>query len=138
MKEWCGLNSSNINQVYFDKEVLPWTMCTETISPREFPNPQSQPEFEEKKAMKLEAMKLPELKETVFRWKKDILDRIQFLKENYDLALQDKGALTLEVDQWKAELAASEFRVQELERQLADVLETYNNLIREVSGALQD
>jgi hypothetical protein len=107
-------------------------------SPREFPNPQSQPEFEEKKAMKLEAMKLPELKETVFRWKKDILDRIQFLKENYDLALQDKGALTLEVDKGKAELAASEFRVQELERQLADVLETYNNLIREVSGALQD
>jgi hypothetical protein len=44
----------------------------------------------------------------------------------------------LEVDKWKAELAASEFRVQELERQLADVLETYNNLLKEVSGALQD
>jgi len=107
-------------------------------SPREFPNPQAQPKFDEKKAIRLEAMKLPELKETVSRWKKEILDRIQFLKENYDLALQDKGALTLEVDKWKAELTASEFRVQELERQLADVLETYNNLINEVSGALQD
>ncbi len=39
-------------------------------------------------------MKVSELKETVSRWKKDILDRIQFLKENYDQALQDKGALT--------------------------------------------
>jgi hypothetical protein len=107
-------------------------------SPREFPNPQTQPEFEEKKAVRLEAMKISELKETVSRWKKEILDRIQFLKENYDLALQDKGALTLEVDKWKAELAASEFRVQELERQLADVLDTYNNLLKEVSGALQD
>jgi hypothetical protein len=106
-------------------------------SPREFPNPQTQPEFEEKKAIRLEAMKIPELKETVARWKKEILDRIQFLKENYDLALQDKGTLTLEVDQWKAELAASESRVQELEGQLADVLETYNNLLQEVSGALQ-
>ena len=107
-------------------------------SPREFPNPQAQPEFDEKKAIRPEAMKIPELKELVSRWKKEILDRIQFLKENYDLALQDKGTLTLEVDKWKAELAASEFRVQELERQLADVLETYNNLIKEVSGALQD
>ena len=83
-------------------------------------------------------MKVSELKETVERWKKDILDRIQFLKENYDQALQDKEALTLEVDKGKAELAASDFRVQELERQLADVLETYNNLLKEVSGALQD
>ena len=107
-------------------------------SPREFPNPKAQPEFDEKKAIRLEAMKIPELMETVSRWKKEILDRIQFLKENYDLALQDKGALTLEVDKWKAELAASEFRVQELERQLADVLDTYNNLLKEVSGALQD
>jgi hypothetical protein len=107
-------------------------------APREFPNPQAQPEIEEKKAVRLEAMKISELKETVSRWKKEILDRIQFLKENYDLALQDKGTLTLEVDKWKAELAASEFRVQELEKQLADVLETYNNLLKEVSGALQD
>jgi hypothetical protein len=106
-------------------------------SPREFPNPQAQPEIE-KKTVKLEAMKIPDLKETVSRWKKEILDRIQFLRENYDLALQDKGALTLEVDKWKAELAASEFRVQELERQLADVLDTYNNMLKEVSGALQE
>jgi hypothetical protein len=110
----------------------------ETNAPREFPHPQAQPEIEEKKTVRLEAMKLPELKETIFRWKKDILDRIQFLKENYDLAVLDKGTLTLEVDKWKAELAASEFRVQELERQLAEVLETYNNLIKEVSVALQD
>jgi chromosome segregation ATPase len=110
----------------------------ETNAPREFPNPQAQPEIDEKKAVKREAMKISELKETVERWKKDIVDRIQFLKENYDQALQDKEALTLEVDKWKAELAASDFRVQELERQLADVLETYNNLIKEVSGALQN
>jgi hypothetical protein len=107
-------------------------------SPREFPNPKAQPEIEERIGIRPEGMKLTELKETVSRWKKEILDRIQFLKENYDLALQDKGALTLELDKRKAELAASGFRVQELERQLADVLETYNNLIKEVSGALQD
>jgi hypothetical protein len=110
----------------------------ENNAPRKFPDPQAQPEIEEKKAVRLDAMKIPDLKEMVSRWKKDILDRIQFLKENYDQALQDKGALTLEVDKWKAELAASEFRVQDLERQLADVLETYNNLLKEVSGALQD
>jgi hypothetical protein len=110
----------------------------ETNAPREFPNPQAQPEIDEKKAVRLEAMKISDLKETVERWKKDIVDRIQFLKENYDQALQDKEALTLEVDKWKAELTASDFRVQELERQLADVLETYNNLIKEVSGALQN
>ena len=110
----------------------------ETNAPREFPNPKAQPEIDEKKAIKLEGMKVSELKETVERWKKDILDRIQFLKENYDQALQDKEALTLEVDKGKAELAASDFRVQELERQLADVLETYNNLLKEVSGALQN
>jgi hypothetical protein len=110
----------------------------ETNAPREFPNPKAQPEIDEKKAIKLEGMKVSELKETVERWKKDILDRIQFLKEHYDQALKDKEALTLEVDKWKGELAASDFRVQELERQLADVLETYNNLLKEVSGALQN
>ncbi|MBI5584399.1 MAG: hypothetical protein HY892_11295 [Deltaproteobacteria bacterium] len=108
-------------------------------APTAFPAPQAQPNLEgggiERKG---ESMQLPQIKETVERWKKEILDRIQYLKENLDQTLQDREALALEADQLKNELTEARNRIQQLEFDLAGVLELYNNLIREVSGALEE
>lgn len=82
-------------------------------------------------------MQLPQIKETVDRWKKEILDKIQYLRENLDQAVKDKEALSLEADHLKGELAAAHARLRQVEGDMAGVLEMYNNLIQEVSGALK-
>ena len=108
-------------------------------APTAFPTPQAQPSLEGGKIeQKGEPMQLPQIKETVERWKKEILDRIQYLKENLDQALQDREILSREADQLKNELAETRKRTQQLEVDLAGVLELYNNLIQEVNGALQE
>ncbi len=106
-------------------------------APTAYPAPQDQPNpAAEKNDWQGEARPLPQIKETVERWKKEILDRIQYLRENLDQALQDREVLSLEADQLKKDLAAARSRVQQLEGDLTGVLELYNNLIQEVNGAL--
>ena len=108
-------------------------------APTAFPTTQGQPVLEgEKMERKGEPMQLPQIKETVDRWKKEILDRIQYLRENLDQALQDREVLSLEAEAMKKELSATRARMQQLEVDLAGVLELYNNLIQEVNGALKE
>jgi hypothetical protein len=108
-------------------------------APTAFPAPQAQPiPAAEQIDRRGDATQLPQIKETVERWKREILDRIQYLKENLDLALKDKEAASLEVDQLKNQMAAAQARIQQLETDLAGVLELYNTLIQEVNGALQN
>lgn len=108
----------------------------ETNAPDHFPDPKEQPapipETPEEGALKN-----PPVKETVERWKKEVIDRIQYLKENLELTNQEKEALSQEVDRLQTELAGSQGKVKELESEFSEALETFNTLLDEVSLALE-
>jgi chromosome segregation ATPase len=106
----------------------------EANAPTDFPTPKEQPALEQNSGAD-EKITLP-VKETVERWKKEILDKIQFLKENFDQASRDREELSREMDLLKAELEASKEQAKILETKLAETLETFNNLLDEVSRAL--
>jgi septation ring formation regulator EzrA len=107
----------------------------EANAPNDFPSPKEQPPVEEQSLG--EEKNILQVKETVERWKKEILDKIQFLKENYDQANRDKESLLQEIDHVKEELTATKEHARALEKKLAETLEIFNNLLDEVSGALQ-
>ncbi|MBI5966954.1 MAG: hypothetical protein HY882_03715 [Deltaproteobacteria bacterium] len=107
----------------------------ESHAPTDFPSAKEQPVIEQPPGA--EERKILPVKETVERWKREILDKIQYLKENFEQANQDRESLSKEIDRLQAELTASKEHVQELERKLAETLETFNNLLDEVSGALR-
>jgi predicted nuclease with TOPRIM domain len=108
----------------------------ETNAPIRFPAPKEQPEIQ-LESVEEGVLKTPPVKETVDRWKKEIIDKIQYLRENLELANQDKEALSRDVDRLESELTTSKERVQELEVQLSEALETFNTLLNEVSQALE-
>jgi hypothetical protein len=108
----------------------------EANAPVTFPAPQEQPDLGEDSPAG-GVLQNPPIKETVDRWKKEVLDKIQYLKENLELASQEKEALSLEVDRIQSELTESKKRVQVLEVELSEALETFNNLLNEVSQALE-
>jgi septation ring formation regulator EzrA len=107
----------------------------EANAPGDFPSPKDQPSVGQQTVG--EEKNIIEVKETVERWKKEILDKIQFLKENYDQANRDKENLLQEIDHVKEELAATKEHARVLGKRLSETLETFNNLLDEVSGALQ-
>jgi predicted nuclease with TOPRIM domain len=108
-------------------------------APTAFPSPQAQPDPAGEKIEGPGGVgQLVQIRETVERWKKEILDRIQYLRENLDQAQQDREALSLEADQLKKELGAARSRIEQLEGDLTGVLGLYNTLIQEVNGALQE
>jgi predicted nuclease with TOPRIM domain len=103
-------------------------------APTDFPTLKEQPTLEPDPAA-VEKITVP-VKETVERWKKEILDKIQFLKENFDQANREREDLSQEMDRLKAELDASKEQAKVLEASLAETLETFNHLLDEVSRAL--
>src|SRR3989339_458039 len=108
----------------------------EANAPVAFPAPQEQPDPGEDSTAG-GVLKNPPVKETVDRWKKEVLDKIQYLRENLELANQEKEALSQEVDRIQSELTDSQGRVQELEGELSEALETFNTLLDEVAQALE-
>jgi chromosome segregation ATPase len=108
----------------------------EANAPLAFPSSQEQPAFEED-TFPEGVFKTPPIKETVDRWKKEVVDRIQFLKENLEQAGQEKESLGGEVDRLQTELLRSQERARELETQFSEALETFNQLLNEVSRALE-
>jgi predicted nucleic acid-binding Zn-ribbon protein len=108
----------------------------EANAPAAFPAPQEQPRLEED-SPEGGVLKNPPVKETVDRWKKEVFDKIQYLRENLEQANQEKEALSREVDQLQSELTASRGRIKELEAELSEALDTFNTLLDEVSQALE-
>jgi len=108
----------------------------ETNAPVTFPAPKEQPHMEED-SLTDGILKNPPIKENVDRWKKEIIEKIKYLRENLELANQEKEALSQEVDRLQSELADSKGRVQQLEAQFSESLETFNHLLDEVSQALE-
>ncbi len=108
----------------------------EANAPAIFPVPREQPDLVEDSTTE-GVLKNPPVKETVDRWKKEVLDKIQYLKENLELANQEKEALSLEVDRIQSELTESKKRVKILEVELSEALETFNNVLNEISQALE-
>jgi predicted nuclease with TOPRIM domain len=106
----------------------------EANAPTDFPAPKEQPVLEQNPDAG-ERTTMP-VKETVERWKKEVLDKIQFMKENFDQANRDREDLSQEMDRLKAELDASKEQAKRLEAKLSETLETFNNLLDEVSRAL--
>jgi chromosome segregation ATPase len=103
-------------------------------APTDFPTPKEQPTLEPNPAA-AEKTTRP-VKESVERWKKEILDKIQFLKENLDQASRDRDDFSREMDRLKGELDASKEQGMVLEAKLAETVEAFNNLLDEVSRAL--
>ena len=108
----------------------------ETNAPVIFPAPKEQPPIEED-SLTGEVLKNPPVKENVDRWKKEIIEKIKYLRENLELANKEKEALSQEVDRLQLELADSKGRVQQLETQFSESLDTFNRLLDEVSQALE-
>ena len=108
----------------------------EINAPERFPTPKEQPDNQEKTVEKTIAGN-PPIQETVNRWRKEVLDKILFLKENWEQTVQEKEFLSQEVDRLQSELAASQDRVQALEQELSVTLENFNRLLNEVSQALE-
>jgi predicted nuclease with TOPRIM domain len=108
----------------------------EANAPSTFPNPQEQPELQMENKEGGDLKNTP-VKETVDRWKKEVLDKIQYLRENLEQANQEKEALTQEVDRVREELALSKERVKVLEGELSETLQTFTDLLDEVSQALE-
>jgi predicted nucleic acid-binding Zn-ribbon protein len=108
----------------------------EANAPEVFPAPQEQPGLKEDFPAE-GVLKNPPVKETVDRWKKEVIDRIQYLRENLERANQEKEALSLEVDQLQSELTAARERIKELEAELSEALDTFNTVLDEVSQALE-
>ena len=106
----------------------------ETNAPIDFPAAKEQPILEQNPGAGERAT--PPVKETVERWKREVLDKIQFLKENFDQANREREELSRETDRLKAELDVSKEQIRRLEAKLAETLETFNNLLDEVSRAL--
>jgi len=106
----------------------------ETNAPTDFPSPKEQPVPEQNRTP--EAKVTVPVKESVERWKKEILDKIQYLKDNFDQANRDREGLSQEIDRLKAELDVSKENSKVLEAKLYETLETFNTLLDEVSRAL--
>jgi len=107
----------------------------ETNAPQTFPETEATP-LPNEDPFQERVFQGPPLQETVERWKKEILDRIHFMKENLDQYGQEKEALQKEVNRLEEELARAKDRIKELETQFAETLETFNRLLDEVSQAL--
>ena len=108
----------------------------EANAPEVFPVPQEQPGLKEDTPEGAVLTHIP-VKETVDRWRKEVIDRIQYLRENLEQANQEKEDLSQEVDQLQSELTASRERIRTLEAELSGALDTFNNLLDEVSQALE-
>ncbi len=108
----------------------------QTNAPEVFPIPQEQPILKED-SPEGETLKNPPVKETADRWKKEVLDKIQYLRENLEQANQEKESLSQEVEQLQSELTSSQARIKELEAEMSETLETFNTLLNEVSQALE-
>jgi predicted nuclease with TOPRIM domain len=108
----------------------------ESNSPETFPTPNEQPIIKEEAEEKA-FFANPPIQETVNRWRKEVIDKIQYMKENLEQTNQEKEALSQEVDRLQADLAESKERIQALEKALAEALETFNGLLNEVSKALE-
>ncbi len=104
--------------------------------PESFPETREQPEFPEVPEPDA-VFQIPPIRETADRWKKEVLDRIQFLKEHLVQVEQEKEGLAAETDRLRAELEQARKRIRELETQFADTLDTFNRLLNEVSKALE-
>jgi chromosome segregation ATPase len=108
----------------------------ESNAPVTFPSPLEQPDLNEDSA-EGRVLNHPPVKETVDRWKKEVLDKIQYLRENLEQANREKESLFLEVDQVRSELIQTKGRLKDLEGELSEVLETFNHLLDEVSRVLE-
>jgi hypothetical protein len=107
----------------------------ETNAPTDFPSPTEQPVIEQKSSA--EEGKAPPVKETAEHQKKEILDKIQYLRQICDQANKDRESLSNEKDSLKQELAIVKEHAQELEKRIAETLDAYRDLVDEISKALQ-
>ncbi len=107
----------------------------ETNAPTDFPS--SKEQFLSAAEPVVEDLKFPDVMNTLDRWKKELLDKIQYLKENLEQANRDKGALFQELDALKAQVSASQQQIQELRKDLSSTLGAFNNMLKEISTALQ-
>jgi predicted nuclease with TOPRIM domain len=109
----------------------------EANGPKEFPLPKGQPLLIEEPSVQA-AGEERGVKGFIERWKKEVLDKIQYLKESLEQANKDKEALSQELDHLQRELEGSKERNKALEGQLSETLDTFYTLLNDVSKALEE
>ena len=110
----------------------------EANGPTDLPLPKSQPPVVEEPIVEASGReKGSNVQGFIERWKKDVLDKIQFLKESLDQANHDKAALSQEIDRLQAELEAAREKNKELEAHYSETLDTFYKLLDDVSRALE-
>jgi chromosome segregation ATPase len=107
--------------------------------PTVLPLANSQPTVVEEPQMEASGQeKGPEVQNFIERWKKEVLDKIQFLKESLEQAHRDKAVLSQEVDRLQAELEAARDKNKQLEAHYSETLDTFYKLLDDVSRALKE
>jgi chromosome segregation ATPase len=110
----------------------------ETNGPTDLPLPKSQPPVvAEPIAEATGQEKGSNVQDFIERWKKEVIDKIQFLKESLDQANKDKEALSGEIDRLQAELEAARNKNKDLEVHYSETLDTFYQLLDDVSKALE-
>ena len=120
----------------------PWRYLMDDVyeanGPTDLPLPKSQPPVVEEPIVEASGReKGSNVQGFIERWKKDVLDKIQFLKESLDQANHDKAALSQEIDRLQAELEAAREKNKELEVHYSETLDTFYKLLDDVSRALE-
>jgi uncharacterized coiled-coil DUF342 family protein len=77
------------------------------------------------------------VKDAIERCRGEILDKIQYLKNNYDEANRERAALMTEVEHLRKELGTAKEHATGLEQRLAETLEMFRGFMDSISGALE-
>jgi predicted RNase H-like nuclease (RuvC/YqgF family) len=120
----------------------PWRYLMDDVydanGPTDLPLPKSQPPaVEDPTGEGEEQEKGSGVQTFIERWKKEVLDKITFLKESLEQANRDKEALSREVDRLQAELEAARTKSKEMEVQYSETLDSFYKLLDDVSKALE-
>ncbi|OGP51614.1 MAG: hypothetical protein A2Y79_02045 [Deltaproteobacteria bacterium RBG_13_43_22] len=91
----------------------------------------------EEKSMEGGGPKTPPVKETVDRWRREVIEKIEYLRKKLELTLQENETLSLEVDRLHSEVTVLKKRAKDLEQQQAESLDMFNNTIAGINLALE-
>jgi hypothetical protein len=101
----------------------------ETHIPVQHPDIAEQPILEVD-SLERSLQKIPNLKETIDRWRKEIIEKIGSLRKDVEQVYLENETVTQELNRLKSELTTKKERVHVLEHQIAQTLEAFNQSIK--------
>jgi hypothetical protein len=98
--------------------------------------PQEQPEIKSESG-EGGAPKTPPVKETINRWRKEIIEKIGSLRKELEQAHLENETLNQELNRLKSELTTKKERVHVLEHQITQTLEAFNQSMAEINQSFE-